>query len=129
MRKTKIVDTLGPACNTEEIIRQLIHAGVDVFRLNFSHGEPERRMPNINIIRSIAAGEGRYIPIVGDIQGPKIRLGEVEGTVTLQTGAPFILTTRNVKGSSKRVSTPFPPLPREVQLGHRILINDGLVEL
>ncbi|HYM59309.1 MAG TPA: pyruvate kinase [Thermoanaerobaculia bacterium] len=129
MRRTKIIATLGPACNTGEVIGQLISAGVDVFRLNFSHGEPERRIRTIGLIRDGATAAGKYIPIVGDIQGPKIRIGEVEGVVNLQTGATFVLTTREVKGNAQRVSTPFAPLPSEVKAGHRILINDGLVEL
>jgi pyruvate kinase len=129
MRRTKIIATLGPACNTAEMIHALIGAGVDVFRLNFSHGEAERRVRIIRIIREASEAVGKYIPIVGDIQGPKIRLGEVEGSVHLKTGATFTLTTRPVKGTARIVSTPFEPLPREVQPGHRILINDGLVEL
>jgi pyruvate kinase len=72
---------------------------------------------------------GRYIPIVGDIQGPKLRIGEVDGVVHLQNGATFILTTDPIRGTAQAVSTPFTPLPREVGVGERILINDGLVEL
>ena len=72
---------------------------------------------------------GRYVPIIGDIQGPKLRIGDVEGVIELQTGARFVITTEPLIGNADRVSTPFTPLPREVQIGHRILINDGLVEL
>jgi pyruvate kinase len=72
---------------------------------------------------------GRYVPIIGDIQGPKIRIGDVDGVLHLQNGQTFVITTETVRGDIQHVSTPFTPLPREVQIGHRILINDGLVEL
>jgi pyruvate kinase len=129
MRKTKIIATLGPACNTEEMIGKLIVAGVDVFRMNFSHGDNEGRVRLIALIRAAAAAAGKYIPIVADIQGPKLRIGEMDGVVHLKSGAEFVITTQSVKGTRHRVSTPFESLPREVSVGHRILINDGLVEL
>jgi pyruvate kinase len=129
MRRTKIIATLGPSCSGEEIIYRLLTSGVDVFRLNFSHGTPEDRERIIHTVRDTAMAIGRYIPIIGDIQGPKIRIGEVDGVQHLQNGQTFIITTESVKGDSHQVSTPFTPLPREVQTGHRILINDGLVEL
>src|SRR5512144_2059245 len=129
MRRTKILATLGPACDTEDVITELLTCGVDAFRLNFSHGSPEARKRTIGIVRKAAMSAGRYVPIVGDIQGPKLRIGEVEGIVQLQTGATFTITTEPVKGNAQIVSTPFTPLPREVGVGQRILINDGLVEL
>lgn len=129
MRRTKIIATLGPACSTEDIVYRLLTSGVDVFRLNFSHGSPEDRLKIIKTVRDAAMAIGRYVPIVGDIQGPKIRIGEVEGVVTLQNNQNFVITTDKVRGNAQQVSTPFTPLPREVQIGHRILINDGLVEL
>jgi pyruvate kinase len=129
MRRTKIIATLGPACTTEDVIHHLLTSGVDVFRLNFSHGSPEDRTRIIKIVRDVAKAVGRYIPIVGDIQGPKIRIGDVDGVQTLQNGQTFVITTDRIRGDARRVSTPFTPLPREVRPGHRILINDGLVEL
>ncbi|HET7711533.1 MAG TPA: pyruvate kinase [Thermoanaerobaculia bacterium] len=129
MRRTKIIATLGPACSSEEAIYRLLTCGVDVFRLNFSHGTPADRAAIIKIVRDASTALGRYIPIVGDIQGPKIRIGEVDGVVILRDGTPFEITTEKVKGGSARVSTPFTALPGEVEIGHRILINDGLVEL
>ena len=129
MRRTKIIATLGPACSGEEIVYELLTAGVDVFRLNFSHGTPADRVRIIDIVRQAAMSIGRYIPIVGDIQGPKLRIGDVDGVVHLQNGATFIITTEPVQGNAHMVSTPFTPLPREVAVGQRILINDGLVEL
>jgi pyruvate kinase len=129
MRRTKIIATLGPSCSSEDTIHRLLTSGVDVFRLNFSHGAPDERRRIIDIIRHISNDIGKYIPIMGDIQGPKLRIGEVDGVVQLQTGQMFTITTEKLIGGASIVSTPFTPLPREVQIGQRILINDGLVEL
>jgi len=129
VRRTKIIATLGPACSSEEIVYRLLTSGVDVFRLNFSHGTHEQHTETIRVVREAAMAIGRYVPIVGDIQGPKLRIGEVEGVIALQTGSRFVITTQPLVGNADRVSTPFTPLPNEVQVGHRILINDGLVEL
>ena len=129
MRRTKIIATLGPACTSEGMIQSLMTSGVDVFRLNFSHGQPAERLKIIEIIRRLSNDHGKYIPILGDIQGPKLRIGEVEGVVQLENGQTFTLTTENRLGNASMVSTPFTPLPREVGIGQRILINDGLVEL
>ena len=111
------------------MIHRLLTSGVDAFRLNFSHGRHEDHRKLVATIRDVATELGRYIPIVGDIQGPKLRIGEVEGVQTLETGQPFTIWTEPRVGNAREVSTPFTPLPREVQIGHRILINDGLVEL
>src|SRR5438105_9769697 len=129
MRRTKIIATLGPACNDEETIHRLLTSGVDVFRLNFSHGTEPDRARIIEIIRHAATENGKYVPIMGDIQGPKLRIGDVDGVVHLQNGSTFVLTTDAVAGNEKMVSTPFTPLTQEVHVGHRILINDGVVEL
>jgi pyruvate kinase len=129
MRRTKIIATLGPACASEAIILRLLTCGVDVFRMNFSHGTPDDRLRLIEIIRRISTDHGKYIPILGDIQGPKLRIGDVDGVIHLQTGQVLTITTEPLIGNASIVSTPFTPLPREVQLGQRILINDGLVEL
>src|SRR5436853_6421958 len=129
MRSTKIIATLGPACAAEETITRLLTSGVDVFRLNFSHGGPDERRRLIEIIRRVATDLGKYVPIMGDIQGPKLRIGEVDGVVSLRPGQMFTITTERRVGNGEIVSTPFTPLPREVQIGQRILINDGLVEL
>jgi len=129
MRRTKILATLGPASSSEEVIDQLLTSGVDAFRLNFSHGKHEEHAKLVRTIRDVATELGRYVPIVGDIQGPKLRIGEVDGVLQLENGQTFVLTTKEVLGNARMVSTPFTPLPREVQIGQRILINDGLVEL
>ena len=129
MRRTKILATLGPASSSEEMIYKLLTCGVDAFRLNFSHGKHAEHAQVVHTIRDVAMELGRYIPIVGDIQGPKLRIGDVDGVHHLETGQPFAISTETMIGNAKQVSTPFTPLPNEVQPGHRILINDGLVEL
>lgn len=129
VRRTKILATLGPASSTPEVVSDLIRAGADAFRLNFSHGKHEDLAALVRIIRDAAIRSDRFVPIVGDIQGPKLRLGEVEGVIELPTGSKFTLTTRPQIGNARICSTPFLDLPREVKPGQRIFINDGLVEL
>jgi pyruvate kinase len=129
LRRTKIIATLGPACSSEETIQRLLTSGVDVFRMNFSHGNNADRVQLIDVIRRTATDYGKYVPILGDIQGPKLRIGNVDGVVQLANGQTFTITTEPVLGNASMVSTPFTPLPREIGLGQRILINDGLVEL
>lgn len=129
MRRAKILATLGPACSSDEMILKLLEAGVDSFRLNFSHGTHEQHAVSVKRIRSAATASGRYIPIVADIQGPKIRIGEVNGTVVLQEGRQFVITTEPGPGGESQVSTSFTALPEQIKPGSRIMINDGLVEL
>jgi pyruvate kinase len=129
MRRTKILATLGPASSSEAMIHRLLTTGVDAFRLNFSHGTHADHERVVATIREVATELGRYVPIVGDIQGPKLRIGDVDGVVMLESGQTFVISTELRLGNAHEVSTPFTPLPREVQIGHRILINDGLVEL
>jgi len=129
VRRTKIIATLGPACNSEETIARLLTSGVDVFRMNFSHGTNAEKVELVKLIRRISTDYGKYVPILGDIQGPKLRIDDVDGIVHLQNGQTFKITTEPVLGDVQLVSTPFTPLPREMGIGQRILINDGLVEL
>ncbi|HEY0787102.1 MAG TPA: pyruvate kinase, partial [Thermoanaerobaculia bacterium] len=128
MRRTKILATLGPASSSEEMIAALVEAGADAFRLNFSHGSHEQHAETITKVRKVATAVKKFIPVVADIQGPKIRIGDMREPVTLQAGDEFTLTTEPVVGTAKLISTPFEPLPKEVRPGDRILINDGLVE-
>src|SRR5207247_9270210 len=107
MRRTKIIATLGPACSAEDVIQRLLTSGVDVFRLNFSHGTLDERRSVIDIIRRTATDIGKYIPIMGDIQGPKLRIGDVDGVVHLQNGQIFTITTEPLLGNASIVSTPF----------------------
>jgi len=129
VRRTKIIATLGPSCGGEETIQRLLTSGVDVFRLNFSHGTNAERVELIKLIRRISNDSGKYVPILGDIQGPKLRIDDVDGVVHLLNGQTFRITTEPVLGNAQIVSTPFTPLPREMSIGQRILINDGLAEL
>ena len=128
MRRTKILATLGPASNTEDVITALVEAGADAFRLNFSHGTHEQHAQTIAMVRKVAMSVNKFIPVVADIQGPKIRIGDMGAPVTLAADHEFTLTTENVVGNADVIPTPFEPLPKEVKVGDRILINDGLVE-
>jgi len=130
-RHSKIVCTLGPATNSPRMIRRLIEAGMDVARLNFSHGTQETHAQSIAMVHAAAAELGKTVGILADLQGPKIRTGALAGggTVTLRGGQQFIITTARILGDSTRVNTTFRPLPREVKSGDRILLSDGLIEL
>ena len=130
-RRTKIVCTLGPASRSPEIVAQLIAAGMDVARLNFSHGTHDEHAQLIATIREQAARANRPIAILQDLQGPKIRTGVLRDhqAVTLADGATLTITTRDVIGDATLVSTTYQPLPADVRPGDRILISDGLIEL
>ena len=130
-RHSKIVCTIGPASSSPRIIKKLLEAGMNVARLNFSHGTHEEHAKNISLLRSSAAAMNKTIAILADLQGPKIRTGVLAGggPVLLRTGQEFTITTAKVLGDSTRVSTVFEPLPKEVKTGDRILLSDGLIEL
>jgi pyruvate kinase len=129
-QRTRIVCTLGPASDSDENVRGLIRAGMDVARLNFSHGDHATHAARIERVRRIAREERAVIALMGDLQGPKIRVGEISrGAISLQPGAAFTLTTRKVDGSPESISIDFPDLPQAVQPGNRILLADGLMEL
>jgi pyruvate kinase len=131
LRRAKIICTLGPSCNTEAAIRGLLQLGMDVARLNFSHGRHEDHAMCIQVLRRAAAAEGRTICILQDLQGPKIRTGRLKagGPVTLQAGSMVTITTRDIEGTSEVISTSFKSLPNEVHAGARILLSDGKIEL
>ncbi len=130
MRRTRIVCTLGPASESEEILRALIRAGMDVARINFSHGDHPAHASRIERVRRIARQENANVALLADLQGPKIRVGNiVNNSATLVPDATFTLTTRAVSGDAACVSMDFPDLPRVVQPGSRILLSDGLLEL
>jgi pyruvate kinase len=130
-RHSKIVCTIGPASRSPRMIDRLMDAGMDVARLNFSHGTHEEHAKNIATLRSAAVHHQKPIAILADLQGPKIRTGPLAGggPVLLRTGQRFVITTARVLGDSTRVNTTFTPLPREVHRGDRILLSDGLIEL
>jgi len=131
MRKTKIVATVGPASRSEEKLRALIKAGVDVFRLNMSHGDQAGHQQVIDLIRKISQEGSLSTAILADLQGPKIRLGTFRGgePVQLEANQRFVLTTREVEGTPEIASISYKALPQEVKPGDRILVDDGLIEL
>jgi pyruvate kinase len=130
-RRAKIICTIGPACSTEAVMRDLIRLGMDVARLNFSHGKHEDHAHNIARLRRAAEREGRSLCILQDLQGPKIRTGLLEKhePVMLQTGSVVTITPQNILGTTTRISTTFPDLARELAPGARVLLSDGLIEL
>ena len=129
-RYAKIVATLGPATATAARIEALIEAGVDVFRLNFSHGERAQHGQLIELVRSAADRIGRPVAILQDLQGPKIRTGRLEqGPVELATDSTVVLTTRDLAGNARRISTTYAGLPRDVAPGDTILLDDGRIRL
>src|SRR5271168_4549791 len=130
-RHSKIVCTIGPASRSPRIIDRLLRAGMDVARLNFSHGSHDEHAESIAILRAASVEHKKPIAILADLQGPKIRTGPLAGSraVQLRAGQRFIITTARILGDSTRVGTTFTPLPREVHRGDRILLSDGLIEL
>jgi len=130
-RRAKIICTIGPACCSEAAMRDLLRLGMDVARLNFSHGSHEDHAHSITRLRRAAEHEGRTICILQDLQGPKIRTGLLEKhePVVLKTGGVVTITPQNILGTALRISTTFPDLAREVTPGARILLSDGLIEL
>jgi len=129
-QKTKIVATIGPASESPEMLARLIHAGLDIARLNFSHGKPSKHAEVIRCIRDAAHKSGRRVAIMADLPGPKMRLGRIDPEpIHLAPGARFILTSEDIVGNEQRASTSFQQLPRVVKTGDRIFLNDGLVQL
>jgi len=127
--KTKIVATVGPASNSREMLRALIKEGVDVFRLNFSHGSHEDHQKVIDTVRELNEELGTTVALLQDLQGPKIRVQEVEPDVVLERGQEFIITTRQLKGNREIASTSYQQLPKDVKKGDVVLIDDGKIEL
>ena len=130
-RRAKIVATLGPASNTEPVFRNLVRAGVDVVRLNFSHGSHEGKLELIQMIRKVSREENKPLCILGDLQGPKIRTGMLKDhqPVLLMAGERLTITPREVPGTASLVGTTFKTLAENVEQGSRILLSDGLIEL
>ena len=131
VRRAKIICTIGPATNSEAAMRDLMRLGMDVARLNFSHGSHPEHARNIARLRRAAKKEERSICILQDLQGPKIRTGRLKGRapVELKSGSHITLTPREVPGTAEIVSTTFPGLANEVEPGSTILLSDGLIEL
>jgi pyruvate kinase len=128
--RTKIVCTIGPASREPEQLAQLIRAGMDVARINFSHGDQATHAESIRRIRAAAAQEGKAVAILGDLQGPKLRVGKMqEGGVPLKAGDTLVMTTEDILGEPGRVPVQYEHLPEVVSAGDRILIDDGLLEV
>ncbi|WP_298268652.1 pyruvate kinase [Geobacter sp.] len=129
-RKTKIIATVGPVSSSPEMIGKLMEAGVDLFRLNFSHGSNDQRREVIAAIRRLSAQRGKECGILADLQGPKIRTGRMEGgAIQLLKGEGLDITTDELLGRPGLISTIYRALPRDVKPGSRILMDDGLIEL
>jgi pyruvate kinase len=130
-RKAKIVCTLGPATRSPEMIRALVDAGMDVARLNFSHGSREEHAQAFRDLRNVERDTGRPLAILQDLSGPKIRTGRLRGVqpIQLKAGASLTLTSRDVIGSPALVHISYPGLARDVRRGDRLLLSDGMIEL
>ena len=129
-RHTKIVATLGPASSEAAILERMLQAGVDVVRMNFSHGSPEDHVARANLVREAAARAGRPVGILADLQGPKIRIGKFEtGRVTLNKGDPFVLDASCGQGTTNRVGLDYKDLPKDVRPGDVLLLDDGRLKL
>jgi pyruvate kinase len=130
IRRTKIVATLGPSSSSEEMLARLIAAGVNVVRLNFSHGTAEEHIARANIVRSIAAKLNRPIGVLCDLQGPKIRIGEFsDGKITLKIGDLFMLDANCALGDQDQVGLDYKELPNEVEDGTVLLLDDGRITM
>ena len=128
LRKTKIVATLGPASSSEEVINRMAEAGVDLVRLNFSHGSAQDHIDRANLVREIAARHRRPIGVLCDLQGPKIRIGKFENTkIQLAAGDKFILDAECPLGNQQRVGLDYKTLPSEVEPGAVLLLDDGRI--
>ena len=130
MLKTKIVCTIGPASRSEKVMTEMLKAGMNVARLNFSHGDHESHREVIETFRRVRERLGKPAAIMLDTKGPEVRIGTFkDGKITLKTGDTFILTTEDVEGDSTRVSVTYADLPSQLKVGDRVLIDDGRLEL
>ena len=128
MKRTKIVCTIGPSSESAEMLRKLVIAGMNVARLNFSHGAMEEHAQRIEAIRKIEAELGKPIAILQDLPGPKIRTGDMQGMVELQQGRTFVFTTRSVPGNAEEINLPYPELVAQAAPGQQIFVADGQLE-
>ena len=130
MKRTKIVATVGPACSTYEKLLDLVKAGVNCFRLNFSHGSYEDKSIIIDYLREINKNEPYTIAILGDLQGPKLRVGDLEnGKIELKDGTELIFTTDKIIGNGEKIYVSYPNLAKDVKPGERIFLDDGKMEV
>jgi len=130
MHRTKIVATVGPACDTYEMILGLVKAGVNVFRLNFSHGSHEDKLKIIEYIRTINTTEPYNISILGDLQGPKLRVGEIENNaLVVKEGDILTFVNEKCVGTMEKIYVSYPNLAGDVKIGNKIMIDDGKIEV
>ncbi|MBC7332661.1 MAG: pyruvate kinase, partial [Synergistetes bacterium] len=130
LKRTKIIATLGPASNSESILEKMVREGMNVARLNFSHGTYESHERSLKMVREVEERLGIPLAVMLDTKGPEIRTGRLrEKSVFLKEGELFILTPEDVEGDEKRVSISFPDLYRDVKPGDHILIDDGKIDL
>src|SRR3712207_2992174 len=129
-RRAKIVCTLGPATSSAEQVTALVESGMDVARLNFSHGSHEDHASAYALVREASDRVGHAVAILADLQGPKIRLGTfADGPVTWATGSQICVTVEDVEGTAERVSTTYKDLANDVRVGDRLLVDDGNLSL
>src|SRR5688572_18083783 len=129
MRHTKILATLGPASASPEVLGAMIAAGVDGVRLNFSHGDRDWHRSAVALVREASARAGRPVAILVDLQGPKIRVGPVRGSMPVPEGSRLVITNRKLEGADGIVSTEYEDLPRDVKKGDAILLDDGRISV
>ena len=130
MKKTKVVCTIGPSSNNEEMLREMIKAGMDVARFNFSHGSHETQKANLDLVRKVREEMGAAVATMMDTKGPEIRFRDFEnGKITLKKDQEFTLSTQDFLGDQNRGSITYAGLPGDVHIGSMILVNDGLIQL
>ena len=126
IKKTKIVATLGPASSSKEVIKEMMNSGVNVFRINFSHASHEDALERINIIRDLNEELGFHVAVLADLQGPKLRVGEIKENTVLNNGSVVTFTTKKLKkGSTASIFMNYPLFAKDVNSGERILLDDG----
>ena len=129
MRKTKIVCTIGPSCQDEKTLSEMLDAGMNVARLNFSHGTHEEHQARIDLLKKIRHDKHKPLAIMLDTKGPEFRIGVFDtGKYMLNDGDEFTFTTDDVIGNAKRVSVSYKNLNQELEIGNRIFVNNGLLE-
>ncbi|AEI39099.1 pyruvate kinase [Paenibacillus mucilaginosus] len=130
MRKTKIICTLGPACDNLEVLKEMIRAGMNVARLNMAHGDLDEQRTRIRRVRQAASELGAAVAVLLDIKGPEVRIGKLkDSSYELKTDGKLTLTTEIIEGTAERISVSYAQLPQDLHPGSRILIDDGLIEL
>ncbi|MGA1679056.1 MAG: pyruvate kinase, partial [Candidatus Nanopelagicales bacterium] len=130
MRRAKIVATLGPATDSKEVVTQLIKSGMNVARLNMSHGDAAEHQRRLDLVRSVSDELHIPVAVLADLQGPKIRIGRFKnGREILEEGANFSITTKKIDGSATSVSTSYSGIVADVSVGDELLIDDGRIKL